>query len=76
VVFDENGRAYAAEMRDYPDDPPPGQPPRSRIRLLEDNNGDGKVDRSVVFAERLLQATSMLPWKGGLIVTAAPDILT
>ena len=22
VVFDENGRVYVAEMRDYPDDPP------------------------------------------------------
>jgi putative membrane-bound dehydrogenase-like protein len=75
VVFDEDGRAFAAEMRDYPEDPPPGQPPRSRIRLLEDTNGDGKVDRSVVFADNLLQVTSMLPWKGGLIVTAAPDIL-
>jgi len=75
VVFDEDGRAYAAEMRDYPEDPRPGQPPRSRIRLLEDTDGDGTVDRSVVFADNLLQVTSMLPWKGGLIVTAAPDIL-
>src|SRR5437899_7916740 len=42
VVFDEDGRAYAAEMRDYPEDPRPGQPPRSRIRLLEDTDGDGR----------------------------------
>ena len=75
IVFDEDGRAYVAEMRDYPDDPRPGQPPRSRIRLLEDTDGDGTIDRSVVFADNLLQATSMLPWKGGLIVTSAPDIL-
>lgn len=75
VVFDEDGRAYAAEMRDYPDDPPPGQPPRSRIRLMEDTDGDGRIDQSTVFAEGLLQVTSLLPWKGGLIVTSAPDIL-
>lgn len=75
VVFDERGRAFAAEMRDYPEDPPKGRPPRSRIRLLEDTDGDGRVDRSFIFADNLLQATSMLPWKGGLLVTAAPDIL-
>ena len=75
VVFDEEGRAFAAEMRDYPEDPPPGKPPRSRIRLLEDTDGDGRVDRSTIFADNLLEATSMLPWKGGLLVTAAPDIL-
>ena len=75
VIFDEEGRAFAAEMRDYPEDPPPGKPPRSRIRLLEDTDGDGRVDRSAIFADNLLQATSMLPWQGGLLVTAAPDIL-
>ncbi|MFN8004925.1 MAG: hypothetical protein U0X75_28385, partial [Acidobacteriota bacterium] len=31
MVFDENGRLYVAEMLDYPDDPPPGKPVRSRI---------------------------------------------
>jgi len=29
-----NGKIYVAEMIDYPDDPPPGKPPRSRIVLL------------------------------------------
>ena len=75
IVFDEQGRAFAAEMLDLPDDPPPGKPPRSRIRLLEDADGDGRVEHGTVFADRLLQVTSMLPWKGGLLVTAAPDIL-
>src|SRR5206468_2969169 len=75
VVFDEEGRAFAAEMRDYPEDPPPGKPARSRIRLLEDTDGDGKIDRSSVFAEHVLEVSGILPWKGGLIVTSAPDIL-
>src|SRR2546430_1846695 len=75
IAFDEAGRAYVAEMRDYPEDPQPGKPPRSRIRLLEDRDGDGQVDHSTVFADQLLQVSSVLPWKGGLIVTAAPDII-
>ena len=75
MVFDENGRVYVAEMRDYPEDPPAGKPARSRIRLLEDTDGDGKIDRSTVFADEVLEVSGILPWKGGLIATSAPDIL-
>ncbi|MGH9937454.1 MAG: PVC-type heme-binding CxxCH protein [Blastocatellia bacterium] len=74
MVFDENGRVYVAEMLDYPDDPPPGKPARSRIKLLEDNDGDGKYERAIVFADQVLQVSGLLPWKGGLLVTSAPDI--
>src|SRR3984893_4733804 len=75
MVFDENGKIYVCEMLDYPDDPPDGQPARSRIVLLEDTNGDGKPDKRTVFADHLLEVSGILPWKGGLIVTSAPDIL-
>ena len=74
MVFDEDGRIYVAEMLDYPDDPPPGKPVRSRIKLLEDADGDGKYERTVVFADQVLQVSGLLPWKGGLIVSSAPDI--
>lgn len=74
MAFDESGRAFVVEMHDYPDPPPEGQG-RSRIRMLEDTDWDGRVDTSYVFAEGLSEATSVLPWKGGLLVTAAPDIL-
>src|SRR5262252_2524005 len=62
MVFDENGKVYVAEMRDYPEDPPPGKPARSRIRLLEDTNGDGKIDRTTVFADEVLEVSGILPW--------------
>jgi len=75
MVFDENGRVYVAEMLDYPDDPPPGKPARSRIKILRDTDGDGRIDRSIIFADQVLQVSGILPWKGGLIVTSAPDIL-
>lgn len=74
MVFDENGRIYVAEMLDYPDDPPPGKPVRSRIKLLEDADGDGKYETTTIFADQVLQVSGLLPWKGGLIVTSAPDI--
>ena len=46
MVFDENGKIYVAEMLDYPEDPPSGKPARSRIRLLEDRDGDGHIDQA------------------------------
>lgn len=75
MAFDARGRIFVAEMLDLPYDPEPGKEPRSRIRLLEDTDGDGRPDRSRIFADRLQQVTSALPWKGGLLVTAAPDII-
>jgi putative membrane-bound dehydrogenase-like protein len=75
IVFDENGRIYVAEMLDYPEDPPPGKPARSRVRMLEDSDGDGKYERDSIFADQLLQVSGLLPWRGGLLVASAPDIL-
>lgn len=73
MVFDENGNAFVAEMPDYPF--MPEEQGAGRIRLLQDTNGDGVIDNSVIFADSILEVTSMLPWKGGLIATAAPHIL-
>lgn len=73
MVFDEQGNAFVAEMPDYPFMPENGKGV-GRIRVLQDTDGDGRVDKNVIFADSILEATSMLPWKGGLIVTAAPHI--
>ena len=48
IAWDENGRLYVAEMRDYPVAPPGGQ-----VRRLEDRDGDGRYEHATVFAERL-----------------------
>jgi len=74
MVFDEQGHIYVVEMGDYPYQPEAGKG-KGRIRMLKDTDGDGGTDTSFVFAEGLPSATSVLPWKSGLIVTAAPDIL-
>lgn len=75
IAFDEHGGIYVAELLDNPNDPPSGSPPLSRIKYLEDSDGDGVVDRHTVFADQLLAVEGIAPWKGGLIATAAPDIL-
>ena len=73
MVFDEFGGIYLVEMPDYPYKPEEGKG-TGRIRKLIDSDGDGKIDQSVIFADSLSEATSILPYKGGLLVTAAPDI--
>ncbi|MFC4871003.1 PVC-type heme-binding CxxCH protein [Negadavirga shengliensis] len=73
LVFDEDGNAYAVEMPDYPYKPEEGKG-KGRIKRLLDTDGDGTIDRSSVFAEGLPDATSLFPWKGGLLVTSAPHI--
>ena len=75
VVFDERGRAFVADMLDLPWDPPKGKKARSRIVMLEDTNGDGRADKSTVFAENVLQVSGLMVWNGGLIVPSAPEIL-
>lgn len=74
MTWDDDGNVYVIEMFDYPWKPEPGNG-KGRIRVLRDMNGDGKIDSAIVFADKIADATSMLPWKNGLIVTAAPDIL-
>jgi putative membrane-bound dehydrogenase-like protein len=83
MQFDEHGRLWVVEMRDYPtgpkNAPPPlGGPdakPLSRIKLLEDKDGDGRFETAHVFAENLLFATGVQPWDGGVIVTHSGEIV-
>jgi putative membrane-bound dehydrogenase-like protein len=69
IAFDEDGRIYVAEMADYPLGPPSG-----RIKLLEDTHGDGKIDRVSLLVDKVPYPTGVMPWRGGVLVTAAPDI--
>lgn len=69
VRFDEDGRMWVVEMRDYPSGPAAGQKPLSRIKVLEDADGDGRYETALPFADQLLFATGVQPWHGGAIVT-------
>lgn len=75
LTFDERGRMFVVEMRDYPYGIGPDLKPGGTIRLLEDTDGDGKSDRSTLFADNLSFPTSVAPWNGGIIVTAPPEVI-
>jgi putative membrane-bound dehydrogenase-like protein len=72
MAFDENGRLYVAEMRDYSER---RDERLGRIKLLEDTNGDGRFDKAIVFADKLPWPTALICWDGGLFIGATPDLL-
>lgn len=71
MTFDERGRLFVVEMPDYP----LKKEAMGRIVMLEDRNGDGLFEHSTVFAENLHFPNGVMAWKGGILVTCAPDVL-
>lgn len=71
MAFDENSRLFVIEMRDYSED---DKANLGRVRLLEDRDGDGRVDRSTIFAEGLSWPTAVICYDGGVFVAAPPEI--
>ena len=62
IAYDEDGRAFVAEMNDYPYTDKAHHKPNQvnptdasigKVRLLVDDDGDGRFDRSTVFADGL-----------------------
>ncbi len=45
------------------------------IRTLEDTNGDGRYDKATLFLDDLAIPSGLLPWRNGVLVACAPDIL-
>ncbi|WP_414661803.1 PVC-type heme-binding CxxCH protein [Horticoccus sp. 23ND18S-11] len=75
-VFDGPGRLFVAEGRGYPDPVEGGgATTEGRIALLEDVDGDGRFEKRTEFATGLGYVNGITLWRGGVFVTAAPDIL-
>ncbi len=72
ACFDDRGRLYVTESSGS-NEPPEQQlkAPTHRIRRLEDTNGDGVFDRSIVFAEGVMFPQGCL-WHGGSVYVAGP----
>lgn len=68
MEIDEFGNMYVVEMHGYPLDTHGA----GRIKLLRDSDGDGDYDRVTLFAKNLILPNSLMRWKQGLLVTAAP----
>jgi len=70
MEIDEDGRIYVVQNSGYPLD----TAQVSKVWLLEDTNGDGKPDRSKVFADKLTLPTGVMRWKKGILITDAPNV--
>ncbi len=74
LAWDQFGRLYVAENRGYPTGSTNGEP-LGRIALFTDTRGYGDWDKRTDFATGLTFPNGILPWREGLLVTCAPDIL-
>src|SRR5205823_14445316 len=73
MAFEQKGRIWVTESLEYPRrDPGHG---RDRVKILEDTDGDGKVDKVTVFAEGLNIPSGIAVGHGGVWVANSPDIL-
>lgn len=72
ACFDDRGRLYVTDSSGS-NEPPEQQlkAPTHRIRRLEDTNGDGIFDRSIVFAEGVMFPQGCL-WHAGSVYIAGP----
>ena len=75
IAWDGNGRMFVAEMNTYMQDVNgKGESKRvCTIKRLEDTNGDGKMDKSVVFLDSLLLPRMILALDDRLLVAETYD---
>jgi mono/diheme cytochrome c family protein/glucose/arabinose dehydrogenase len=76
ISFDDQGRLYVVEMRGYMHDiegSTEGEP-TGRIKLLEDTDGDGRMDKGTVFVDGLVMPRSVMAVNGGALVAVPPNL--
>jgi putative heme-binding domain-containing protein len=72
--FDPQGRLWIASSEVYPQIAP-GQTANDKVLVLEDQDGDGRSDRTSVFAGGLLIPTGIEPGDGGTYVANSTELV-
>jgi mono/diheme cytochrome c family protein/glucose/arabinose dehydrogenase len=74
--FDAEGRIWVVEMQSYmPDVEGKDETQQtSRIVILEDNNGDGRMDHAKTFLDSLVMPRAISFAKGGILYAAPPNL--
>ena len=76
IAFDPSGRLWVVEMSGFMrdmDGTSEGQPTGS-IRILEDRDGDGVMDRATVFLDHLVMPRAIALVAGGAIIAEPPHL--
>lgn len=76
-AFDEDGRLWVVEMRGFmPTVDGEGElDPVGMIAVLEDTDGDGRMDRRQVFLDHLVLPRAVAPTHGGALIISPPDLI-
>ncbi len=80
ITFDPQGRLWVVEMRDYMPDAGDHRSggvtdtPRGRVVVLEDTDGDGRMDRRTVFLDNLTLPRAIALTRGGALVAEPPNL--
>lgn len=76
ISWDDQGRLYVCEMRGYMNDVSAGGEDQriGRISRLEDTDGDGKMDKSTVFVDKLLMPRAVMALGDGCVVSEPPNL--
>jgi mono/diheme cytochrome c family protein/glucose/arabinose dehydrogenase len=76
LSWDDQGRLYVLEMRGYMHDVDGAgeDQPLCRVSRLEDTNGDGIMDKSTVFADKLVMARAVMALGDGALIAEPPKL--
>ena len=76
ISFDDQGRLYVVEMRGYMRDleGTDEKLPTGRVSLLEDTDGDGRMDKATAFLDQLVMPRAVLAVNGGALIAVPPNL--
>ncbi|HTU24240.1 MAG TPA: PVC-type heme-binding CxxCH protein [Pirellulales bacterium] len=74
IAFDPEGRLWVASSETYPQ-VKPGQASDDKILVLADEDGDGRADKTTIFARGLLIPTGIEPGDGGVYVANSTELV-
>ncbi|MEZ6062515.1 MAG: PA14 domain-containing protein [Planctomycetaceae bacterium] len=72
-AVDADGRLWVAAWPSYPHWNP-REALNDKLLILPDDDGDGRADRCITFADGLHNPTGFEFWNGGVLLAQAPDI--
>jgi len=77
ISFDDQGRLYVCEMRGYMHDLAGSteKEPTGRVSLLEDTDGDGRMDKATAFLDKVVMPRAVMAVNGGALIAVPPQLL-
>ena len=74
MAFDEKGRLWVTQSREYPFPVPLDKKGRDTVNILDQLNAEGHAEKITTFAEGLNIPIGLYPYKSGAIVFSIPYI--